>query len=228
MTPSRRSTNPVGRPRRPRTGAGAVDTRTQILDQTEVLLDERGYAGMSMDDVARAAGLTKGTLYHHFPEGKDALILAAAQRTLGRHRDGLAASIPAAHDVRGQLEAVADWTLASSGRADRILRDAARFLPGPAAEELTQAFIAQVYTQVHDVLRRGAERGELGPHDAELVAWAFLGLLAEFAGSSHIFTRPHLGRQLVALVLDGVGRREDLRPPAQEGPSVGPDPKELT
>lgn len=187
-----------------------MDTRARILDRTETLLDERGYAGMSMDDVARAVGLTKGTLYHHFEGGKDALILAVAQRTLERHRDGLAAVISETLDVRGQLEAVADWTLTSSGRPERILKDTVRFLPGPHAEEMARGFMSQVYAQVQGLLQRGVERGELGPHDTEFVTWAFLGLLAEFAGLQHVLARPHLGQQIVGLVLTGVGTHERL------------------
>lgn len=217
MSSSRRSSNPVGRPRRPRTGEGAVDTRARILDQAEALLDERGYAGMSMDVVARAAGLSKGTLYHHFEGGKDDLILAVAQRTLKRHREGLAAVLSEPHDVRRQLEAVAHWTLTHSGRPERILRDTVRFLPAPSAEEMARGFMSQVYAQVHDLLRRGAERGELGPHDTEFVAWAFLGLLAEFAGLQHVLDRPRLARQIVDLVLTGMATSQEQEPGAPAG-----------
>jgi AcrR family transcriptional regulator len=42
---------------------------------------ERGYDGASMDDVARAAGITKATIYHHVP-GKEALLERGLRRAL--------------------------------------------------------------------------------------------------------------------------------------------------
>ena len=42
---------------------------------------ERGYDGASMDDVARAAGITKATIYHHV-RGKEALLERGLRRAL--------------------------------------------------------------------------------------------------------------------------------------------------
>lgn len=47
--------------------------RSAIIDATMVLLAEKGLARLTTNDVARAAGVTKGGLFHHFPT-KDALI----------------------------------------------------------------------------------------------------------------------------------------------------------
>ncbi|BDP41662.1 hypothetical protein DAETH_16310 [Deinococcus aetherius] len=199
-----RAKNPVGRPRRSGTEGGG-DTRAQILDRAEALLTARGYAGMSMDDVARAAGLTKGTLYHHFPEGKDALILAVGHRSLERHGDALSSAILAARGARAQLEAVARWGLESSGSPARVLRDSGRFLPRAHAEDMARAFQTRVYGQVLGVLEGGARRGELPPHDPEFAAWALLGLVAEFAELQELLPRPRLAEQIVGLVLGGIG-----------------------
>jgi AcrR family transcriptional regulator len=42
---------------------------------------ERGYDGTSMEDLARAAGITKSSIYHHV-EGKEALLRMACHRAL--------------------------------------------------------------------------------------------------------------------------------------------------
>lgn len=205
MAPGTRSKNPVGRPRRSAAEGGGADTRASILDRAEALLSGRGYAGMSMDDVARAAGVTKGTLYHHFPEGKDALVGAVGERNLRRHGDALAAAISGAEGARAGLEAVARWTLASSGGPERILRDAVRFLPQEHAEAVTQDFMTRMYAPVRTLLEEGVMRGELPPHDTEFAAWAFLGLLSEFAELQPLLARPHLAGQIVSLLLGGIG-----------------------
>lgn len=45
----------------------------EVLDEAARLFCEQGYGGTSMDDVAAAVELTKGTLYHHFPGKADIL-----------------------------------------------------------------------------------------------------------------------------------------------------------
>ena len=55
------------------------DTRTVILDRSIPLFATRGYAGVSMRDIARAVSTSSAALYHHFPN-KQALYLAAMER----------------------------------------------------------------------------------------------------------------------------------------------------
>lgn len=62
----------IGRPARE---PGETPTKERILDAAIGLFDEKGYAGATMRDIARAAGLTEGALYRHY-EGKDALLSA--------------------------------------------------------------------------------------------------------------------------------------------------------
>ncbi|WP_448508517.1 TetR/AcrR family transcriptional regulator [Immundisolibacter sp.] len=51
----------------------------RILSQALPLFAHQGYGGVSMREIARAAGLTIGTLYHYF-ESKHALYLAMLER----------------------------------------------------------------------------------------------------------------------------------------------------
>ncbi len=50
-----------------------------IVTQALEIIRQRGYHRTSMADVAKACGLLKGSLYHHFPS-KEALALAAMAR----------------------------------------------------------------------------------------------------------------------------------------------------
>ena len=50
--------------------------REEILEIAVGLFAERGYHGVSMDDVGAAAGVTGPALYHHFA-GKEAMLAAA-------------------------------------------------------------------------------------------------------------------------------------------------------
>jgi AcrR family transcriptional regulator len=50
--------------------------RGDILLAAAAAFQERGYEGTTMADIARKVSLTAGSLYHHFPAGKQDLLLA--------------------------------------------------------------------------------------------------------------------------------------------------------
>jgi AcrR family transcriptional regulator len=50
-------------------------TRSALVDSAVELITKRGYAGTSLDEIAKRARVTKGALYHHF-SGKQAVFEA--------------------------------------------------------------------------------------------------------------------------------------------------------
>src|SRR3954453_7537336 len=62
--------------------AKAEATRRGLLKAARKLFGRKGYAGTSVDEVVRAAGVTKGALYHHFRD-KDDLFRAVAEQVKG-------------------------------------------------------------------------------------------------------------------------------------------------
>lgn len=203
MAEQRSPGNPVGRP--PSGERTPEQTRGAVLAAAERLLRDRGYAATSMQAVAAAAGITKGTLYHHFPEGKDALVGAVGRQALRRDRDGMAAAAAAAEGAEAKLVAMAAWLLSERRRSERMLRDAVRFLPAELRSEMNEGFLRHLYTRVAGVFDEGVRSGELPPHDTAFAAWSYLGLVSEFGENPGLRTDPHLPRRLVALVVRGVG-----------------------
>jgi TetR/AcrR family transcriptional regulator, transcriptional repressor for nem operon len=53
------------------------DARTRLLEAARDVIRARGFAASSIDDLCKAAGVTKGAFFHHF-ENKEALGVAAA------------------------------------------------------------------------------------------------------------------------------------------------------
>jgi AcrR family transcriptional regulator len=64
--------------------------RDRILDATERLLGRLGYQKMTMEDIAREAGIGKRTIYLHFPS-KEEVALSKIDRTVDRLADRLRA-----------------------------------------------------------------------------------------------------------------------------------------
>lgn len=197
---------PVGRPKRPPPGEGASDTRARILEVAEQHLGRFGYAGMSMEQVASAVGVTKGALYHHFRGGKDDLILGVGRQLLDRNAQGISRAVESAQSARDQLEAIAAWMCSRSGQAERMLQDAQHFLPEAHNREIYEGFMTHLYAPVEGVLQRGVAQGEFRPHDTAFSAWAFLGLLSGLDYLRTIMTPSDLARQIVEFVTIGIRR----------------------
>ncbi len=64
--------------------ADGPDSRTKILDVAEALFARRGFSGVGLREVAQEVGLSKSSLFHHFPTK-----LHLFQEVLGRVLDRL-------------------------------------------------------------------------------------------------------------------------------------------
>jgi TetR/AcrR family transcriptional regulator, transcriptional repressor for nem operon len=60
----------------------ATGPRRKLLDATLHVVRAQGYAGASVDDICREAGVTKGSFFHHF-KSKDELAIAATEHWTG-------------------------------------------------------------------------------------------------------------------------------------------------
>ena len=112
-------------------------TRDQITQAATAVFALKGYAAASMEDVALAAGCSKGGLYHHFPS-RELLLRAVAERmaaegTLTPSADSPTAATPAAkllleiwaeatrdHALRTQIASAYDAVAGPAGHAGRI------------------------------------------------------------------------------------------------------------
>jgi AcrR family transcriptional regulator len=64
-------------------GAKGQQTREHIMGTAQSLILQRGYAGTSIDDIIRNAGITKGGFFYHF-DGKNDLAKNLVLRYLGQ------------------------------------------------------------------------------------------------------------------------------------------------
>jgi AcrR family transcriptional regulator len=76
----------------------------QLLELAEALFAERGYAGASMDELARRAGVTKPVVYELFGS-KDGLFGACVDRSIERLAADIAAAVRAEGDPEARLRA---------------------------------------------------------------------------------------------------------------------------
>lgn len=121
--------------RTPRRTRRPVERRGELLTAALSVFEEHGYEASSLDDVARAAGVTKGAIYHHFECKSDLLQQAITHRLQENFVavEALLAGLPGS-GAEAKLSAVLQfaWDRWSSPQFERflgLLGEVGRFVP---------------------------------------------------------------------------------------------------
>ena len=80
-----------------------------IIRVVNLLLAEKGFDAMTVDEVAAAVGIAKASLYKHFPSKED--LAAAAMVSVMRRAQAFIATLPAEAPPLQNLRAVVRWTM---------------------------------------------------------------------------------------------------------------------
>jgi AcrR family transcriptional regulator len=155
---------------------------------------EKGYAAARLDDVARRAGVAKGTIYLYY-SGKEELFKAVVRRAVApelEQMQALALSFPGTSEafLRGPFRLLLRHLLRSDLR--RLVR--VFLVEGPAFPDLTEFYYREVVQRGMDVIRavlaQGVARGEfrqtgLLEYPQPLIASALVALLWEWLLGRH-------------------------------------------
>ncbi|WP_087974289.1 TetR/AcrR family transcriptional regulator [Oceanobacillus rekensis] len=52
-----------------------MDTKSLLIDKSTALFQAKGYKNVGLNEILKACNVTKGALYHHFPNGKEELLI---------------------------------------------------------------------------------------------------------------------------------------------------------
>jgi len=145
--------------------ARAAERREAIV---EAALDEfiaRGFAATRLDDVAKRAGVAKGTIYLHFKD-KEALFQELVRTSLVPLIGRLAAPPPAGESVRAVLERFAQTfaeEIVSTRRGDivrLVIAEGARF--PSVADFYYREVVSRGLAGMRALIELGIARGEIG------------------------------------------------------------------
>lgn len=53
-----------------------MDTKLQIIETSTPLFQQKGYKGVGVTEIIKSCNISKGSFYHHFPNGKEELLIA--------------------------------------------------------------------------------------------------------------------------------------------------------
>ena len=145
----------------------------QMTAAAERLFSERGYHGVSMDEIAAASGITKPMLYEYFGS-KEGLFLACMERARAKLFEAIAGAVRSADNPERALRAgiEAFLTVAHEQRATWpvLFGEGGRFNEAAGAIRAEQAgLIAQLLRELP-----GWQR-EPDPEELEAIAHIFVG-----------------------------------------------------
>ncbi len=180
-------------PRKPR--ADAVRNRERILDIAKEAFTRSG-ADISMDEVAKAAGVGPGTLYRHFPT-RDALLEAVYRSEV----ENLAAAERKFAETMAPIEALRAWMLLFIDyiATKQIIAPALNTLISERSE-VFESCSNQIKGAINDLVKRAIESGDIRP-DLDP-----LDLLRALIGVSNVASTPdwpQSARRLVDILIAG-------------------------
>jgi AcrR family transcriptional regulator len=154
------------------------ERRRQVLAAGSQLFAEHAFEEITMRQIAEAAGISKGLLYHYFPSKTELFKAAVSQHASDLQqlitRDGQGS---AAEQLSRSLDAYLQWIEANSRTWTKLMQSAATL---PEAAELLSAFRTRTLDQILEHLTtkgppspvlRNALKGWLGYVDATLLDW---------------------------------------------------------
>jgi AcrR family transcriptional regulator len=146
----------------------------EILETARKVFAKKGFADATMDEIAAAAGLAKGTLYLYFKSKRD-VYLKTLQHGIAELLEQVAANMQAAEGVRAKIRAL----IATRVKYADENRDFAKIYliefssiihPGSINKDLRDLQLKQAKA-VEQALRDGVESGDIQQLDVEAAAF---------------------------------------------------------
>lgn len=194
----------MGRTATPKTKRGLA-RREQILRAAEMVIGEQGFSAASIADITRRAETALGTFYIYF-SGKEEvfreLVLEMGRLTRAMVAEAVQGATTRLEAERAGLEAFLRFVSARPSLY-RIVEEA-RFVD-PEAYKMYFTSFARAYAAQ---LAEAQAAGELSPGDAEVRAWALMGV-AKTLGERFVLWEdaPEIDRvvdEAVALITNGL------------------------
>ena len=146
----------------------------EILEAALGVFAEKGFARTRMEDIARQAGVTKGTIYLYF-ENKEAVFRSLIRESIGDALGQIVGQVaafqgPSADLLRMALTAIGHFVLTS----DRVVLPKIVIAESGAFPEMVRFYRSEIIDKglgvLTQVIQRGIDRGEFRNVPAEHVA----------------------------------------------------------
>jgi AcrR family transcriptional regulator len=190
----------------PRTPKVVEDRRAQILDSAMRVFAQKGFSRATNKDIAHAAGITPGLIYHYF-ENKEALLYAIIEErspvAIIRSLPEDMFALPPDRFLRFLLQQV--LTLVESENYMQIIRVLLpEILHNPNIAPIGLGALEKVTTFMEKFFRQKTESGELCCSDPYMVSQVFLGTIMGFVLRRKILHDPLVSRYTQEQIADAI------------------------
>lgn len=195
------------------TYAKSTVTIAKIFDAARALFVDKNYNDVTMSEIANAAGVTKGALYHHF-DSKDDLYLKMMHDYLEGIESLIRNAIDGAGSSRDRMRQLAlSFLKLSVGEQNlmKLVRRDINIFRDPARDSLIRAYQKALPDKVEEVVRDGIRDGEITQGDARVLAWEHVAMVEVVLGP---YPRSVLGGPeatadyVTRLFFDGAAKRD--------------------
>jgi AcrR family transcriptional regulator len=155
-------------PERPRRGDKRERTRAALIAAAWEVIEEKGFAAASLEEIARRVGMTRGAIYSNFPSRSDLLLAVVGTRGLNIDRDF---SRPGT--LKQQLRRFAEGLIETLPNAPGTQRWHAEFMVHIAADPALRDHIAKGFAGRFDEMAgqfraQHGDRLAIDPHSLAL------------------------------------------------------------
>jgi AcrR family transcriptional regulator len=159
-------------------------TEARILGAARALFVASNYADVTTDMIARAANVTKGGLYHHFPS-KSQLYISMMLGDLDRKHHLFRRSVDSSGSCRERLARLTRDFLElpdEERELTRLVRRDINTFAGDERDRLVRAYQRALPEQIEAIINDGIKDGELNPGDPRILSWSYVALVEVVIG----------------------------------------------
>jgi AcrR family transcriptional regulator len=150
-----------------------LERRQQIVDAAITCFAKKGYYEASMDDIAREAGLSKGSLYWHFPSKRD-LFRSLIETWIAEIMEGLPQAVTACETNADRLLVIADSIQESVAVRPELARAQLEFAAQAIRDDEIREWFRANYVEQRaffaGILHEGIRAGEFRPVPVDATA----------------------------------------------------------
>lgn len=166
---------PVKRSRRKEARPG------ELLNAAIALFTEKGFAATRVEDIAKRAGVSKGTLFLYFSSKEDLFKAVVRENMLGRFSEWSALIDSFKGSASDLLHTCAQQWWEHMGNTDASGVDLVLMSEGKNFPELVKFYQDEVmqpgYALVRRIVQRGLDRGEFRPVNTEFAVYSIVALM---------------------------------------------------
>jgi AcrR family transcriptional regulator len=192
------------------------ESKQRVMETAEALFMKRGYNAVTLRDIADTLGIRQASLYYHFPDGKEELYVAIAERAFDRHRVGIETAIcQAGPDLASQLKAAGAWFITQPNmNLSSIMHADMPSLSERSARHLNAVAYSCLFEPLCQAFSDSNHRGDTRYVNPNVLTGAFLAIMdgMAFTGSSPgVPTKEAMIDDIISVLLDGLKKPSNGR-----------------